>query len=133
MDIDMISLGNRIKSRRKELGLTQTDIYRECGIASGALSQIENGTRTPSILLFYKISEVLKCDVKWLITGSSFSENFKISEKEENLINIFRELPENDQEEIFEILHMKLRRIKRAKDMMGKSSNLIDGIDNEVG
>lgn len=133
MDIDMTSLGSRIKSRRKELGLTQTDIYKECGIASGALSQIENGTRTPSVILFYKLSQVLKCDIKWLITGSSFSENFEICEKEENLIKEFRKLSQNDQEELIEILHMKLRRVKRDSEITAKSSSSIDGMNNMVG
>lgn len=52
MDISMESVGNRIKTRRKELGLTQTDIFNACGIQSGALSRIENGTSTPSVFLF---------------------------------------------------------------------------------
>ena len=43
MDISMTSIGERIKNRRLELGLTQTDIYQACGISSGALSKIENG------------------------------------------------------------------------------------------
>ena len=32
MDIDMMSIGKRIKDRRKELKLTQTDIKRECSL-----------------------------------------------------------------------------------------------------
>jgi len=44
MEIIMKSIGERIRNRRKELHLTQTDIRAACGISSGALSEIENGT-----------------------------------------------------------------------------------------
>lgn len=114
MDISMESVGNRIKTRRKELGLTQTDIFNACGIQSGALSRIENGTSTPSVFLFYKIAQELKCDMNWLLTGfvSSNMENIEISKSEELLLCGFRKLGEEDQYEIMEILEMKLRKVK---------------------
>ena len=45
MELDMMGIGERIKTRRKELKLSQTDIYERCDITSGALSKIENGKR----------------------------------------------------------------------------------------
>lgn len=74
MDIDMMSIGKRIKDRRKELKLTQTDIKRECGMSEG------------------------------------------------------------DQDEIMEILNMKLRKAQRARRTSAKSSGLTDtGEANMVG
>ena len=63
MELDMIGIGERIKTRRKELKLSQTDIYERCDITSGALSKIENGKTTPSVIAFYKLSQVLECDM----------------------------------------------------------------------
>ena len=54
MELDMIGIGERIKTRRKELKLSQTDIYERCDITSGALSKIENGKTTPSVISFHK-------------------------------------------------------------------------------
>ena len=71
MELDMIGIGERIKTRRKELKLSQTDIYERCDITSGALSKIENGKTTPSVIAFYKLSQVLECDMNWLATGIS--------------------------------------------------------------
>ncbi|MCG4749849.1 helix-turn-helix domain-containing protein [Blautia faecis] len=126
MDISMESVGNRIKTRRKELGLTQTDIFNACGIQSGALSRIENGTSTPSVFLFYKIAQELKCDMNWLLTGfvSSNMENIEISKSEELLLCGFRKLGEEDQYEIMEILEMKLRKVKRDGEKMEKLYSL---------
>lgn len=92
MDIDMISVGQRIKDRRKELNLTQTDVYHQTGIASGALSQIENGSRSPSIMIFYKLAVALDCSTDWLLTGKSTDSNNSVfSESEENIIEMYRE------------------------------------------
>ena len=133
MDISMTSIGERIKNRRLELGLTQTDIYQACGISSGALSKIENGNRTPSVLSFYELSKVLKCSMDWLTTG--FSSNEQISEicqKEEVLLEGFRKLGEEDQYEIMEILAMKLRKVKRDGRKMEKLCNLTGEDDDTM-
>ena len=123
MDIDMISVGQRIKDRRKELNLTQTDVYHQTGIASGALSQIENGSRSPSIMIFYKLAVALDCSTDWLLTGeSSDSKNFIFSESEESVIAMYRELSDDDKDEVFEILSLKLRKARRGKSSSEKSS-----------
>ena len=86
MEIQMKNVGARIKAKRNELDLTQTDIFKMCGIGSGALSRIENGTSVPSIILFYKISQALNCDMTWLLTGHS--SNLKNSQADIELIEI---------------------------------------------
>lgn len=127
MEIDMESVGNRIKNRRKEMQLTQTDIFDMCGIRSGALSRIENGTSVPSVILFYRIAQILECDMQWLLTGvSSNMENIAISKNEEALLEGFREVSEEDKEELMEILEMKLRKTHKARGTNAKSSGLTD-------
>ncbi|MFV0362254.1 MAG: helix-turn-helix domain-containing protein [Suipraeoptans sp.] len=123
MDTEMISIGSRLKARRKELGLTQTDIHAKCGIASGAMSQIENGTRTPSAITLYNLAQVLECSMEWLITGNSTDvKNGKFYRKEEELLNGFRELNLDDQEEIMGIIAMKLKRVQRDENNVRSSS-----------
>lgn len=127
MGIDMISIGARIKARRKELGLTQTDMYQQCGINSGALSRIENGTRTPSVLIFYEISQILGCDMEWLITGNSANKHiFELRDDEKQFVIHFRELPEDEKEELTGILEMKLQKVQKVKRSHTKSSHFTD-------
>lgn len=124
MEIDMMSVGNRIKQRRHNLNLTQIDIYKKCGIASGALSQIENGTRTPSVIIFYKLAQALECSMDWLLTGSSTnSENGIFSENEETLLNGFRNLSEEDQNELIQILEIKLNKNPKVRNNHAQSFN----------
>lgn len=114
MDIDMISIGERIKARRLELNLTQTDIFEQCGIASGVLSRIENGKNAPSVIAFHKLSQALNCDMNWLATGKSTNmKNGPIYKYEEELLAGFRELPSDDQEELLAILGLKLQRQRK--------------------
>lgn len=130
MDLNMIGIGERIKNRRKELRLSQTDIYERCDITSGALSKIENGKTTPSIIAFYKLSQVLECDMNWLATGTSSSlQNPTFCKLEEDLVNGFRKLSEEDKEELLGILELKLKKAHRTRMNSTESYNLAR-IDN---
>lgn len=133
MEISMISIGERIKMRRLELHLTQTDIFEKCGIASGVLSRIENGKNVPSVIAFYKLSQVLECDMNWLATGISTNmQNSSFYKNEEDLLDGFRKLSDDDKEELIEILNLKIRKSQKTRNVNAKSFNSIDN-DNLTG
>lgn len=127
MEISMASIGERIKMRRLALHLTQTDIFEKCGISSGVLSRIENGKNVPSVIAFHKLAQVLECDMNWLATGESVNiQNGILCKNEEKLLSGFRELSEDEQEELIGILILKLRKGKGAKDVAQRSSTSIE-------
>lgn len=131
MDLDMQTIGLRIKNRRKELRLTQTDIKAAVGISSGNISDIENGNRLPAASTLVQLANILECSIDWMLTGKSpFVEIFNVSDNgdksETELLNGFRELPDEDQEEIMEILNMKLRKTQKTKGEKAASSHLTD-------
>ena len=122
MDIDMKSVGARIKGRRLELNLTQTEMYEHCGISSGALSRIENGKNVPSCIMLYKLSEVLKCNMFWLVTGKLAEPPAPFfTEDEEELLSGFRNLPKEERDEILEIVNIKLRKLKKEQPQNAES------------
>lgn len=108
-------IGQRIKERRKELKITQTQIQQETSISSGNLSCIENGKYLPSAVALLELSKILDCSIDWMLTGkSSTSDNSIILDNKENeLLNGFRELPEDDREELLCLLHLKLRKVRK--------------------
>ena len=61
--------GERLKQRRLELRMTQTDVARESGLTPAAISQFESnsGGRKPSATSLHKLSNVLKCSVAHLL------------------------------------------------------------------
>lgn len=120
-----ISIGERIKSRRKELNITQVQIREATGISSGNMSGIESGKSLPSASALIELSKVLNCSIDWMLTGNSpISEIVILSNIEEDLLTGFRELPEDDKDELIGILKMKLRKVQRARGTSAKSSDL---------
>lgn len=110
------TIGERIKSRRQELHLTQTDIARNSDISSGNISGMENGKFLPSALALHQLSVLLKCSIDWIITGEvSNIEELNFSDIEDNLLRSFRSLDESDQEEILELIEFKLLRSQERK------------------
>ena len=128
------SIGERIKKRRKELNITQTQIQEKIGISSGNMSGIESGKSLPSATALIGLSSILCCSIDWILTGQSpKSEECKISNIEESLLTGFRELPEADQLELVEILNMKLRRLHKTRNTKTRSSTLIESDNNMAG
>lgn len=64
----MNNLGQRIRARREQLGLTQEQIASQIGIKQQSYQAIESGSvKKPRYL--YEISLALKCDMAWLLSG----------------------------------------------------------------
>lgn len=82
------TIGERLKSKRKENGLTLTDVKDKTGISTGNLSDIERGKYLPSATMLIALSELYNCSTDWILTGKLL-----ISDTKEDLL-------------ISEILHM---------------------------
>lgn len=106
-----LSIGERIKNRRKELNITQTQIREETGISSGNMSGIESGKSLPSASALIELSRVLDCSIDWILKGDSTNKESRIisNKRECKLIDGFRSLSEENRKELMEILEIKLR------------------------
>jgi DNA-binding XRE family transcriptional regulator/PHD/YefM family antitoxin component YafN of YafNO toxin-antitoxin module len=58
---------NPLKVWREYRKFTLATLAKACGVSIPALSQIENGKRTPSVALLIKLSTALCCDMEDLI------------------------------------------------------------------
>jgi transcriptional regulator with XRE-family HTH domain len=63
------AVGERIRRRRRELGLSQRQLASE-GVSYSYLSRVEAGDRTPSVKALRRISSKLGVSVHWLETGA---------------------------------------------------------------
>jgi putative transcriptional regulator len=59
-------LGNRLKERRNELGLTQSELADLCLVSRKTINTVENGVFVPSTLLALKLASALGVTVEWL-------------------------------------------------------------------
>ena len=84
------SIGQRIKTTRKQRHMTLGEVAGKVGFSRSYLSQIENLKREPSIGTLIKISHVLGVEALFLITGGTpdgeQEEDISIVRKEERRI-----------------------------------------------
>ncbi|MCH6202145.1 helix-turn-helix domain-containing protein [Aquiflexum sp. LQ15W] len=59
-----VQLGETIKSRRKELGITQPHLAELAGISLNTLYKLERGQSNPSLEVINKLSEVMGMEIK---------------------------------------------------------------------
>jgi len=65
----MNTLSERLRSRRKELRLTQKDVSKAAGISAVSVTLWEKGDTAPKGENLIAVSKLLKCDPEWLLTG----------------------------------------------------------------
>ena len=54
------ALAENIRRARIKAGLSQVELAEKCALSQGNLSRIETGERRPSVLLLFRIAEVLE-------------------------------------------------------------------------
>lgn len=68
----METIGDRIRKRRKELGLTQGEVAKRAGLGTGTISDMENG-RQRETTKPVEVARALGVRVEWLTTGSGLA------------------------------------------------------------
>lgn len=112
-----MTIGQRIKNRRKEMNLTLKDLNNLTNISVGNLSEIENGKYLPSVLALIQLSNTLNCSTDWLLKGSNNSDHTYIqdeipvySDVNNEMLNMYSSLDERDQKDISDIINLKYKR-----------------------
>lgn len=66
---DATSLNQALRSRRKELGLTQEQLGQRSGLAAKHVSRIENGTHEPKVSTLFALVSALELELALGETG----------------------------------------------------------------
>lgn len=69
MSFDQTEFGNRLRERRKSLGITQNELAITVGVTSEYISRLERGIRTPSVDVVIALSKALSTTCNYLLTG----------------------------------------------------------------
>ncbi len=89
MNVDYKKIGNRIKLKRKEAGLTQEMLAERLDVSVGYISQLERGVTKISLDTLGAISSILNCDISYFVShGAVDSADYLCDE----FNDIFREL-----------------------------------------
>lgn len=66
-----LTIGQTIKQRRKELGITQPDLAELAGVSKNTLYKLERGQGNPSLDILTKLTEVLGMELKLEVKKST--------------------------------------------------------------
>ena len=102
---------SRIKMRRRELKLTQTELAKEANLTPAAISQFESGARKPSFKTLSSLSDALKVTTDYLLGKAEKSYNDLLADPKVNaMFKGMMKFTEKDKEtlyEFYEFLKMK--------------------------
>jgi len=95
---NIMSIGERITTLRKERGLSQGELAKALDISRQAVSKWENDTSSPDTLKLIKLAELLDTEVEYLATGRKpvYEEPpviFKMVKKEDRVVEKVVEKP----------------------------------------
>jgi transcriptional regulator with XRE-family HTH domain len=91
------TIGDRIKEKRKTLGLTQLDLASKIGVTDRAVSKWEQGDGNPDVGILPSIASVLDVSLDYLLTGKQIEEKVIFASKMEvcaknDDLNLFKEI-----------------------------------------
>ena len=94
---------SRIKMRRRELRLTQTELAKEANLTPAAISQFESGTRKPSFKTLSSLSDALKVTTDYLLGKAEKNYNDLLADPKINaMFKGMMKFTEKDKETLYE-------------------------------
>ena len=94
---------SRIKKRRRELKLTQTELAKEANLTPAAISQFESGTRKPSFKTLASLSDALKVTTDYLLGKAEKNHNDLLADPKINaMFKGMMKFTEKDKETLYE-------------------------------
>ena len=113
-DLNTDKVVSRIKLRRRELKLTQTELAKVANLTPAAISQFESGARKPSFKTLSSLSDALKVTTDYLLGKADKSYDDLLADpKISAMFKGMMEFTEKDKEtlyEFYEFLKMKADR-----------------------
>ena len=99
-------IANKIKTLRTSADWSQSELARQSGVTSAAISKIEQGGRIPSLTVTRKIADALKVSISEL-TGDEVAPLEKANEEAHTFFRKYgdlKDLKEHDQKLILGII-----------------------------
>jgi len=99
-------IANKIKELRDSISWSQSELARQSGVTSAAISKIEGGGRIPSMTVTRKIADALKVSIAEL-TGDDVPQAAEVNKEAQAFFRKYGDLEglqEPDQKLILEII-----------------------------
>ncbi len=107
---------DELKRLRKEKKWTQEKLAKLLGVAKSTISMYENGNRTPDLETFEKMTFLFNISLDNLIYGDDVEYIERKSTEEQKLLDLYRNLNYEGQEEILKYLKYIISDVKYKKN-----------------
>lgn len=114
MNYKNMTIGERIRARRKEFKHTQRTLASALKISHVSVSQWERDDSEPTGKNLFALSKVLKCPPTWILFGDEDNEldtytpeRAALDERQQELLDLFDALPASEQEA--QLMQMRTR------------------------
>lgn len=87
-----MSFGQRLRERRRELGISRMELAEALGVSLSAVSNYENGQNAVREEVLLKLFQVLDVDPNYLYQDALMGQAFVCSAEEEALVRKYRKL-----------------------------------------
>lgn len=87
-----MSFGEQLKCRRKELGLSRSELAKQLGVSQSAVGNYETGVSAPKEEILLRIFDALHVEPNYLYRGSFESAGGDASPEEHTLVEKYRAL-----------------------------------------
>ncbi len=74
-EVDLLGIGKRIQSRRKQQGLTQEQLAEMMNVSIQMVSNLERGNKAIRIDNLIKLSQILDISTDYILTGKTTAED----------------------------------------------------------
>lgn len=105
MDMKKLTIGERIRARRKELDFTQRSLAKALKISHVSVSQWERDDSDPTGKNLFALAKVLQCSPTWILFGDDSQQpeepreaELVLDERQKELLELFDALPESEQD-----------------------------------
>lgn len=105
MDMKKLTIGERIRARRKELDFTQRSLAKALKISHVSVSQWERDDSDPTGKNLFALAKVLQCSPTWILFGDDSQQpdepheaGLVLDERQKELLELFDALPESEQD-----------------------------------
>ncbi|EML5585433.1 helix-turn-helix domain-containing protein [Klebsiella oxytoca] len=125
MEMKNLSIGERIRARRKDLNHTQRTLAKALKISHVSVSQWERDDSEPTGKNLFALSKILKCSPTWILFGddeqepdSLPAEESPLDDRHKELIELFDALPESEQDSQLELMRARVENFNRLFEEM---------------
>lgn len=100
-----------IKGLRLASHMTQAEVANRLGVTASAYAMYERGEREPNIEIIQRMADIFKVDINYLLGyNSKISPTAQeFSDGELKLLQLFKEVPEDQQEMLLEMIEVALK------------------------